>query len=95
VTWNHPTEVDFPFIDTSCHHDNYCGDVLIEGHGHFHTDFLWCNFSTDTQEMDLYNNNYSVNDGTYWTDFTQVAPCQGLHHATRVWVDSNPSVDEE
>jgi hypothetical protein len=94
-TWNHPTGVDFPYIGESCRHDTNCSDNLIIGHGHFHTDFGWCNLGSGAhQEIDQWNDNYSRANGTYWTDFYHQAPCAGLHNATKVWADTNPSVDE-
>jgi hypothetical protein len=94
VRWNHPVSLDFPYINDYCHHDSWCYNPVFEGHGHFHTDFTWCNSSAGGQEIDMQNNNYSYADGSYMTDFWTTASCFGLHHATRVWANLNSSVDD-
>ena len=92
VKWNHPTEVIPGYFDYGCTNTTPCFQATSVWGSHFHTDFTWCNASSESQEMELWTQVYTYGDGTADAIFTQDVHCRGLHHATKVWQNSDKRI---
>jgi len=86
VSWNHPSgkPVELQF-DTSP-----AETATTRTSASFHSDWLWCNFRSDWQEIELRNTNVSYDDGTYGVTFWQSRSCPGTHMATASKSNDNP-----
>ena len=86
VSWNHPSgkPVELQF-DTSP-----AETATMRTSASFHSDWLWCNFRSDWQEIELRNTNVSYDDGTYGVTFWLSRSCPGTHMATASKSNDNP-----
>lgn len=92
VRWNHPVSVTPGYFDFGCTNTKPCFQGTSVWGSHFHTDFTWCNRSSESQEMELWTQVYTYGDGYADAIFTQDVHCRGLHHATRVWQNSDKRI---
>mgnify|MGYP001787609066 CR=1 FL=1 len=70
-----------------CSQASPCGSAYYRRKGNFHTDFLWCNFTS--QNFSLYNRNTTYQDGARAGQWTQSQVCPLTHMATAIWANTN------
>ncbi len=87
VKWNHPYK---PTIQDQV--QRACGADWARAYGFagFHSDFLWCNFKSEWQTIELAQWNYTRADGTGGVNWWQNRSCPGTHMATKIWQNTNP-----
>jgi hypothetical protein len=88
MSWNHYTG-DTYVSGSVCSLANPCGSAYYRRRGNFHTDFLWCNFTS--QNFSLYNRNTTYQDGAKAGQWTQSQVCPLTHMATAIWANTNPN----
>jgi hypothetical protein len=84
VSWNHVTSCWYTGADTT-----WVAFANSYAEGNFHTDWTWCNGTSEWQNLSLYTKLWSYADGGYDVRFTQAAPCPGTHMATRKWTSTS------
>jgi hypothetical protein len=88
MPWNHYTG-DSYVSGSVCSQASPCGSAYYRRKGNFHTDFLWCNFTS--QNFSLYNRNTTYQDGAKAGQWTQSQVCPLTHMATAIWANTNPN----
>lgn len=85
VNWNHVTGCWYTGADTNW----VAGLAKSHAEGRFHTDWTWCNGTSEWQNLALFTELKSFGDGGYNVSFTQAAPCPGTHMATSKWTTTS------
>jgi hypothetical protein len=77
VAWNHPYTPFFGSVDW-----NWVSTARATSIHDFHTDWVWCNATSNWQSIRLTNTNNSTASGGYSATFVQDRSCPGTHMAT-------------
>lgn len=85
VSWNHVTSCWYTGADIT-----WGAFANSYAEGNFHTDWTWCNGTSEWQDLSLYTKLWSYAGGGYDVSFTQAAPCPGTHMATSKWTSTSP-----